>query len=151
MDEATHKFEEYAPPTAKKIALNIQLLMKKASSTAEELAEEAKVGGPIAAISRATTISKNFTVNQLAVIWYKINQNPTLHGVSKVAIPAATHWSEEYNNLIKGLRGKGYSLLCYVPLIPIEEMSKAYKRVEVAGAGKEEEATTSSGSESDKE
>lgn len=150
MDEATLKFQESAPPTAKKIALNVQLLVKKASSTVEELAEEAKVGGPFAAVSRAATISKNFTVNQLAVIWYKINQNPTLRGVSKAATPTATHWSEKYNNLIKGLRAK-YTVLCYVPLIPIEEMTKAYKRVEVAAAGKEEEASTSSGSESDKE
>lgn len=151
MDEATLKFQECAPPTAKKIVLNVQLLVKKATSTVEELAEEAKVGGPFAAVSRAATISQNFTVNQLAVIWYKINQNPTLHGVTKAVTPTARHWSEKYNNLIKGLRSKGYTVLCYVPLVPIEEMTTAYKRVELAGAGKEEEASTSSGSDSDKE
>lgn len=150
MEEASHKFEECAPPAAKKVALKVQLVVKQASKTVQELAEEAKVGGPVAAASRAGTISKNFAIDQLAVVWYKINQHPTLHGVSEIATPSATHWSEKYNNVVKGLRGKGYSLSYYAPLVPVEEMAKAYKRVEAA-ASKKEEASSSSGSESDKE
>ncbi|XP_042048732.1 REF/SRPP-like protein At1g67360 isoform X1 [Salvia splendens] len=150
VDEASHAFDERAPPVAKNVALKVHLIMKKASATVEELAEEAKVGGPLAAVSRASLISKTFAVNQLAVVWYKINQHPTLHGVTEVATPTATHYSEKYNKLVQGMRGKGYSLFCYAPLIPVEEMAKAYKRVE-ADAAKEEEVSSSSGSESDKE
>lgn len=151
MDEASHKFDERAPPTAKKATVTVHLMVKKASATVGELAEEAKVGGPLAAVSRASTISKNFAVNQLAVVWYKINQNPTLHGVTEVATPTATHWSEKYNGLVQGLRGKGYSLFYYTPLIPVEEMAKAYKQVEASAGKEEEEASCSSESESDKE
>lgn len=150
MDEASHKFDDRAPPMAKKAALTAHLLVKKASTTVEELADEAKVGGPLAVMSRASTISKNFVVNRLAVVWYKINQNPTLHGVSESAVPTATHWSEKYNGLVQDMRGKGYSLFYYAPCIPIEEMAKAYKQVETS-AGKEDEASCSSESESDKE
>ncbi|XP_057776962.1 REF/SRPP-like protein At1g67360 [Salvia miltiorrhiza] len=150
VDEASHKFDERAPATAKKVALKVHLIMKKASATVEELAEEAKVGGPLAAVCRASSISKTFAVNQVAVVWYKMNQHPTLHGVSELAAPTATHWSEKYNSLVEGMRGKGYSVFCYAPLIPVEEMAKAYKQVE-ASAGKEEDASCSSGSESDKE
>ncbi|XP_042053412.1 REF/SRPP-like protein At1g67360 [Salvia splendens] len=151
VDEASHTFDERAPPAAKNVALKVHLIMKKASATVEELAEEAKVGGPLAAVSRASSISKTFAVNQLAVVWYKINQHPSLHSVSEVAAPTATHYSEKYNNLVQGMRGKGYSLFCYAPLIPVEEMAKAYKRVEADAAKEEEEVSSSSDSGSDKE
>lgn len=150
MDEACEKFDECAPPTAKMVALKVHLVVNKASQTVQELAEEAKVGGPLAAVSRAGTISKNFAVNQFAVVWYKVNQHPTLRGVSEVTTHIAANWSEKYNNLVKGLRGKGYSLSYCAPLVPVEEMAKAYKRVEAAES-KKEDASTSSGSESDKE
>ncbi|KAL1565288.1 REF/SRPP-like protein [Salvia divinorum] len=151
VDEASHKFDEHAPPTAKNVALKVNVIMKKAAATVEELVEEAKVGGPLAAVSRSSSMSKTFAVNQLAVVWYKINQHSTLQRVVEVAVPTATLWSEKYNNLVQGMRGNGYSLFCYAPLIPVEEMAKAYKRVEVSAADKEEEASSSSTSESDKE
>ncbi|KAH6806958.1 hypothetical protein C2S51_028066 [Perilla frutescens var. frutescens] len=153
VDEASQKFDECAPPTAKKVALKVQLVVKKASEAVQVLAEEAKVGGPLAAVSRASTISKNFTVSQLAVVWYMINQHPTLHGLSEMATATATHLSGKYNNLVQGLRGKGYSVFYYALLIPLEEMAKAYKQVEAAADKKELDASnsSSSGSESDKE
>lgn len=88
-------------------------------------------------------------MSQLAVGWYKLNQHPSLHGASDVAVSMATYWSVKFNNLVKGSRAKGYSISNYVPLVPVEEMGKAYKEVEASAAGKKEEASSSS--ESDKE
>ncbi|XP_042064630.1 REF/SRPP-like protein At1g67360 [Salvia splendens] len=151
VDDASHKFDEHAPPVAKNVALKVHVIMKKASATVEELVEEAKVGGPMAAVYRSSSMSKTFAINQLAVVWYKINQHSSLQGVAEVAAPTATQWSEKYNSLVQGMRGEGHSLFCYAPLIPVEEMAKAYKRVEASAADKEEEASSSSTSESDKE
>lgn len=127
-----------------------QLLVKRASEAVEDLAEEAKVAGPLAALSRAGTISKHFAVTQLALVWYKVNDYPALHGVSEMTIPMAAHWSEKYNNLVNNMAVKGYNFVNYVPLVPIEELAKAYKQVEAA-AGKKTDGGSSSGSESDKE
>lgn len=92
-------------------------------------------------------------MSQLAVVWYKVNQHPSLQGVSGVAISTAAYWSEKFNNLVKGSRAKGYSISNYVPLLPVEEMGKAYKEVEASAAaeGKKQESSSSSESESDKE
>ncbi|KAK4413212.1 Meiosis-specific protein ASY1 [Sesamum alatum] len=148
VDEATHKFDERAPPAAKKVAFKVQLLAKKASEAVEDLAEEAKVAGPVAALTRAGTISKQFAVTQLALVWYKVNEYPALHGVSEMAIPTAAHWSEKYNHLVNNMAAKGYSFFNYVPLVPIEDLAKSYKQVEAA-AGKKTDGASSS--DSDKE
>ncbi|KAI3467706.1 hypothetical protein Pfo_024369 [Paulownia fortunei] len=150
VDEATHKINECAPLAAKNVVFKAQLVVKKASQAAQDLVEEAKVAGPLAAVSRASTISKHFAVSQLAVVWYKVNQHHALHGVSEMAIPTAAHWSEKYNNLVKNMAAKGYKFFNYVPLVPVEEMANAYKQVEAA-AGKKADTASSSESESDKE
>lgn len=150
MDEATYKFDECAPPAVKSAVYKAQLIVKKASQVVQDLAEEAKVDGPIAAVSHAGAICKHLAANQLALVWYKANQYSALHGVLEVVIPTATHWSEKYNNLVKDLTAKGYSLFSYVPLVPVEVMEKAYKQVEAA-ASKKADTSSSSESESDKE
>ncbi|PIN13998.1 hypothetical protein CDL12_13378 [Handroanthus impetiginosus] len=150
VDEATHKFNESAPPVAKNVAFKAQVIVKKASQVVQDLAEEAKVAGPLAVACHLGTMSKHFAVAQLAIVWYKINEHPTLHGVSKMAIPTAAHCSDKYNNLVKQMVAKGYSFFKYVPLVPSEEIAKAYKQVEAA-AGKKADTSSSSGSESDKE
>lgn len=146
VDEASYKLEECAPAAA----IKAQSIAKEACRLVQQLAEEAKVEGPMAAISHAGKISKDVAVSGLAVAWYKANQYPALHGVLQIAVPTATHWSEKYNSVVKDLAAKGYSVFCYAPLVPVEEMEKAYKQVEAA-ANKKTDASNSSGSDSDKE
>ncbi|KAH6818162.1 hypothetical protein C2S51_001765 [Perilla frutescens var. frutescens] len=150
VDEASYKFDECAPPAAKSALLKAQLIAKKASQVVQELVEEAKVDGPLAAVSHAGRISKHVAVSGVAVAWYKSNEYPALHGVLEIAVPTATHWSEKYNCVVQNLATKGYSVFSYVPLVPVEEMEKAYKQVEAA-ANKKTEANSSSESDSDKE
>ncbi|KAL3818692.1 hypothetical protein ACJIZ3_004597 [Penstemon smallii] len=152
VDEVTYKFDESAPPSVKRVVSKAKLVLKKASQVAQDLAEEAKVAGPIAVVSHVSTVSKHFAVSQLAIVWYKINKHPTLHGVSEMAITTAAHWSEKYNKLVKYMTSKGYSLFSYVPLVPVDEIVKAYKQVEAAVDKKTDDASSSSsGSESDNE
>lgn len=48
------------------------------------------------------------------------------------------------------MASKGNNLFSYVPLVPVDEMARAYKQVEAA-ANKKVDANSSSGSDSDKE
>ncbi|KAL2484431.1 REF/SRPP-like protein [Abeliophyllum distichum] len=150
VDEATYNFDKCAPPLAKKAVRKTQSIVNKASQVAQDLVKEAQVAGPRAAIFHAGTMSKHFAISQFAVVWYKVNQYPALHGVAKMAIPTAAHWSEKYNNLVKDKTAKGSTVFSYLPLVPIEEMVKAYKQVE-ASAGKNGDTSSSSSSDSDKE
>ncbi|KAL6529091.1 hypothetical protein OROHE_014835 [Orobanche hederae] len=150
VDEVTHKIDECAPPAAKNVILNVQIFFKKASQAAQGLADEVKVAGPLAVVIHASKISKHLAVNRLAVAWYKVNQHPALRGVTVTVVRTSAHWSQKYNKLITNLTAKGYYLFNYAPLVPVEEMAKAYKQVEAAAA-KKTDAASSSGSDSDKE
>ena len=146
--EASLKFEECAPAAAKSAALKVQSVAIEASRLVQELVEEAKVEGPITTISHAAKISKDVAVTGLAVAWYKANRFPALHGILEIAVPTATHWSEKYNSAVVDLAAKGYTVFCYAPLVPVEEMQKAYKKVEAAAIKK---TGSISSSDSDKE
>ncbi|KAL8550699.1 hypothetical protein ACS0TY_009198 [Phlomoides rotata] len=116
------------------------------------MVEKASEEGPVAAISHAGKISKEFTVSQLVKVFYKANQYSFVHGVVEVSIPTATHLLNKYNSLVKDLTGKGWcSVFSYVPLVPVEEMEKAYKQVEAAASKKKPAGSSQSGSDSDKE
>ncbi|CAI9761702.1 unnamed protein product [Fraxinus pennsylvanica] len=150
VDEATYKFDEWAPPLAKKAVSKTQSVVNKASQVAQDLLKEAQVAGPRAAIFHLGTISKHFAVSQLAVVWYKVHHYPALHGVAELAVPTAAHWSEKYNNLVKYMTAKGYTVFSYLPLVPVEEMAKAYKQVE-ASVDKKGDSSSSSENDSDEE
>lgn len=150
VDEATHKFNEYAPASAKRLVFKAKLALNQASKIAQDLADEAKVSGPLGAVSRAGTISKHIALTQLAFVWYKLNQYPALHGVSQMAFPTIAHWSEKYNKLVTDMTVKGYGVFNYVPLVPVEEITKAYKQAE-SGDVKKMDSGSSSDTGSDKE
>nr|GMD98032.1 REF/SRPP-like protein At1g67360 [Ipomoea batatas] len=148
VDEAIEKFDEHAPPMAKKLVSQAHIVVQKASHVAQDLIQEAKVAGPRAAIYHAGTMSKQFGVSQFAVLWFHINLSPALHSIAEIATPTAAHWSEKYNELVKAMKAKGYDIFYYVPLVPVEEISKAYKQVEAAAAKKDDDITPSSSTES---
>lgn len=151
VDEATYKFDECAPPAAKSVAYKVQSAVKKASQAAQDLAEEAKVDGPVAAINHAGTISKDFALTLVATAWYKANQYPAFRGVLKIAVPTAAHWSDKYNKLVEDMKAKGYSFFKYVPLVPVKEVAKAYNNRVAAAANEVAQKGSSSESGSDKE
>ncbi|XP_055810486.1 REF/SRPP-like protein At1g67360 [Solanum dulcamara] len=148
VDDGTAKFDEHAPPLAKKVVSKVQSLFQKASEVAQDLSKDIQVAGPRAAVYHAGELSKQFATSQVAVLWYHVNQCPPLHGIAQMAAPTAAHWSDKYNQLVADWKEKGYSIISYIPLIPVEEISLSYKHVESA-ATKKEGATNLSSSKSE--
>ncbi|KAM3303816.1 REF/SRPP-like protein [Capsicum chacoense] len=148
VDDGTAKFDELAPPLGKKVVSKAQSLFQKATEVAQDLFKDLQVAGPRAAIYHAGELSKQLATRQVAVFWYYANHCPPLHGIAQMAATTGAHWSEKYNQLVADLKKKGYSIVSYIPLIPVEEISKAYKQVESA-ATKKEGATNSSSSKSE--
>lgn len=148
MDDGAAKFDEHAPPLAKKVVSKAQSVFQKASEVAQNLFKEVQVAGPRAAINHAGALSKQLATSQVAVLWYHINHCAPLHGIAQMAAPTAAHWSEKYNQLVADLKKKGYIVVNYIPLIPVEEISKAYKQVESA-ADEKDDAPNSSSSKSE--
>lgn len=128
---------------AKKIVNKVQDVVKKASEVSQNLVQEALVSGPRVAICHAASLSKNFAVSQLAVVWYELNRCPPLHSVGEVAIPTVAYWSNKYNKFIAKMDARGYHIFSYFPSVPVEDVVKAYKHVEAAAAKKDDGVSSS--------
>jgi len=128
VDEATQKFDEHAPPVAKQLANQAKGLIQKVANEAGKVAGEAQSGGPRAAVVYVATESKHFVLINSVKLWNGLNHYPPFHAIAEMAVPTAAHWSEKYNHVIKAMTQKGYCFIGYLPLIPIDEIAKAFKQ-----------------------
>ncbi|KAF5726669.1 REF/SRPP-like protein [Tripterygium wilfordii] len=135
VDDATHKFDEHAPSLVKQVVGLAHSFVREASEKAQKLVSEARTGGPRAAFYYAATESRQFLLSQSVKTWAKLNNYPQVHSVTKIAVPTVAHWAEKYNNVVKALASKGYPIVGHIPLVPVEEMGKAFDQAE---AGNEE-------------
>lgn len=104
------------------------LVVHKGAEISQEMVEEVLVAGPLAAIYRFTTIFKNFVVGHLLLVLGKVSHFPVINLVSQKVIPTATKWSRKYNSFVTKLAARGYHFFSYFPLVPIEGISKAFKK-----------------------
>ncbi|XP_010556150.1 PREDICTED: REF/SRPP-like protein At1g67360 [Tarenaya hassleriana] len=155
VDEALDKFEKHAPPLAKQVVSQANILIHKASEKAHNFAKEAQTGGVKAAFNYAATEYKNFLVTNSVRAWTKLNQYGPIHSVTDKALPVAAHLSEKYNHLIRDMSQKGYPIVGYLPSVPVDDIVRTYRNEETApkkgdAAGDDVDATkSSSGSDSD--
>lgn len=111
-------------------------MVQKASEIAQNMVQEAKAGGPIAVVHCAATVYKQSIPIQLAKVWYGLNKIPPFHSVAQMALPVVANLSQKYNTVIAGMAAKGYTVFSHVPLVPIDEIAKAYnKQVEASSQG----------------
>lgn len=130
MDEATHKFDEHAPPLVKQVASQAKGWIQEVTHKAEKVVSEAQSGGAKAAAHYVATESKQFVLNGSVKLWGGLNHYPLFHAVAEMAVPTAAHWSEKYNHVVKDMAGKGCAVCGYLPLIPIDDIAKAFKQGE---------------------
>lgn len=140
MDDATKQFDENAPIFVKQVASQAKGLIQEATNKAEKVVSEAQSGGAKAAANYVATESKQIVLNGSVKLWTSLNHYTPFHAVAELAIPTAAHWSEKYNHVVKNLNGNGYAAFGYFPLIPIDDIAKAFKQGE-ANVGVDHETT----------
>lgn len=123
IDEITIKFEERASP----VAGQVHSIVNKATQTAQELLHQAQVGGPSAAARYAASEAKELVLTGTVVVWTKLDRIAPFHAM---AVPTAAHWSERYNRLVTNMSRRGYAVFCYLPLLPVDDIAKAFKQAE---------------------
>ncbi|KEH41843.1 REF/SRPP-like protein At1g67360 [Medicago truncatula] len=106
-------------------------LIQEATHEAEKVVNEAQSGGAKAAVNYVATKSKQIVLTSLVKIWSGLNHYPPFHAVAEMAVPTTARWSEKYNHVVKDITRKGYTVFGYLPLIPIDEIAKAFKQGEV--------------------
>ncbi|XP_074306701.1 uncharacterized protein LOC141641961 [Silene latifolia] len=137
VDAASAKFDEHAPPLVKQV-------VEKTTEVTKELVHHVQVGGPLEAARYAVKESQEAVLEQSVKIWSKLDQLPPFHTVAEVTVPTAAHFSEKYNKVISNLRGKGYTVFGYVPLVPIDEIAKAFKQAKAVNEGETRTAEVAS-------
>ncbi|KAL1289798.1 REF/SRPP-like protein At1g67360 [Arachis stenosperma] len=141
VDDATHKFGEHAPSFAKQGASKARSLIQSLAHEAGRFASEVQCGGPRAAIHYVTRESKDLVLINSVKLWKGLNHFPPFHALADVAVPTAAHCSDKYNHIVKHLSGKGYPLSGYLPLIPVDDIAKAFRQGgEASMNGGDEEA-----------
>ncbi|XP_027922073.1 REF/SRPP-like protein At1g67360 [Vigna unguiculata] len=128
VDEATHKFDEHAPSLVKQVASQANCLVQEMTNKAEKVVSEAQSGGARAAAQYVATESKKIVAFGSVKLWCGLNHYPPFHAVAEMAVPTAAHWSEKYNNVVKGMSKKGGGVFSYLPLIPTDDIAKAFKQ-----------------------
>lgn len=130
VDEAAIKFDERAPPYAKQAVSKAQTMVHKASEVAQTLVQEAQAGGPFAAAHYTGVLFMQFFWSVMVRFWFLTNQVPLLREVAQMAAPTMAHGSEKYNETVKDLSAKGYTFFSVFPHIPIDDLAKAFKKIE---------------------
>lgn len=138
VDEATDKFNKHAPPVAKYVACEVHHLILKTAEKARRLMNEAQTGGPHAALHYAATESKQVLLDQSVKVWIRLNKVQPLHVVVDMTVPTAARWSKKYNHVVMDIRQKGYPVIGYLPLVPTDEIAKAFKCCEAEKKGEVE-------------
>lgn len=137
VDEAVIQFNKHAPVVAKHIAIKAQYVMQSASQKAGELVQQVKAGGPRAGVYYVTKESKQIALTQSVLVWVALNQYPPVRKVASAAVPVAEIAAVKYNHVVNDMAHKGYTIFGYLPLVPVEDIAKEFKKAE---ADKKQEA-----------
>ncbi|XP_050896016.1 REF/SRPP-like protein At1g67360 [Lathyrus oleraceus] len=131
VDEATHKFNEHALTIVKKLSNKTKTLIQKVTYEAMKAVNVAQFEGPREFVEYVATESKNLLLINSMKLWDGLNKFPSLHAATKMVIPTSAHWSKKYNHVIKAMDEKVYKFVGDLPLIHIDDISKAFKQWKV--------------------
>jgi len=145
--EVSYKLDKDAPPMAKKVASTASVLIHKATEKTQGFVKEARTGGPKAAFVYAANEYKCLVVTCSVKVWAKLNQYKPIHAVGDKALPVVAHYSTVYNDLVTDMSQMGYPVVGYLPLVPVDDIVKAYAK-EDAAASKKGDAATADGNKS---
>ncbi|KAL0731181.1 hypothetical protein Bca4012_027275 [Brassica carinata] len=146
--EVTNKFDKHAPPVAKQVVSQASVLIQVTTEKAQSFVKEARTGGPKAAFNYAATEYKYFVVTNSVKVWAKLDQYKPIHAVGSKALPLAANLSGRYNDLVTDMTKRGYSVVGYLPLVPVDDNVKAYEKEEDAAEKKGDTTTATDGNKS---
>lgn len=91
------------------------------------MVQEVRVAGPRSAILYFATHCKNCVQGYMPILLGQVTRIPVINSVAKELIPTVTVWVGKYNNMVTKLGARGYHLFRYFPLVPMDDIAKAFK------------------------
>lgn len=140
--DVSSKFDKQAPPMAKKVVTHVHVFIYKATEKAQCFVKEVRTGGPKAGFKYAAVGYKYVVVTSSVKVWVKLNQYKPIHAVGEKALPVAAKLSGRYNDLVTDMSQMGYSVVGYLPLVPVDDIAKAYEKEYAAQKKGDTPATT---------
>lgn len=128
VDFATNKFDEHAPPMAKRLACQARSMVQKALGLTSSLASEAQTRGVTFAACSAITKSRECLTEQTVKAWWTLNRLTPFRMVAQVTVPRAAQLSEKYNDVVMSMSEKGYTASSYLPLVPLDKIAETFRK-----------------------
>eukprot|EP00262_Sarcandra_glabra_P014285 TRINITY_DN414_c0_g2_i1.p1 TRINITY_DN414_c0_g2~~TRINITY_DN414_c0_g2_i1.p1 ORF type:complete len:279 (-),score=12.24 TRINITY_DN414_c0_g2_i1:338-1090(-) len=141
VDESLGEVERYVPTAVKAASSQVFLVAQKAPEAARAVISEVQRVGVVdtatemvnAVYVKVEPVAKELydkyepVAERYAVsAWWTLNRLPLFPQVANIVVPTAAYWSEKYNQVVFYTVDKGYTVSMYLPLVPIERISKAF-------------------------
>jgi len=141
VDSSVNELGRHVPPLVKSASFQAFTAAQKAPEVARSVASEVQRVG---IVDTATDLAKTVytksepTAKQLYAKyepvaeyyavngWQKLNQLPVFPQVAQVVVPTAAYWADKYNQTVTSTAKNGYTVSYYLPLVPIEKISKVF-------------------------
>ncbi|KAK5776430.1 hypothetical protein PVK06_044389 [Gossypium arboreum] len=120
---------------------HVPFMVKQASSQARTVASEVQRVGVVdvaKSITRDIYTKYKLTAKEMydkyepvaeqyvVFAWRSLNRLPFFPQVAQVVLPTAAYWSEKYNQVVQHFGENGYVVAAYLPLIPINRITKVF-------------------------
>ncbi|KAG8390984.1 hypothetical protein BUALT_Bualt01G0140600 [Buddleja alternifolia] len=132
VEESVHNVQNRVPPSLKQVSSQA---FEKAPVAARSVMAEIKNGGvsrlaktvyakcePAAVdlYSKYEPVAEQYAVS----IWCSLNQLPLFPQVAQAVAPAASYYSDMYNQTVQRAAEKGYKVASHLPLLPTQKIVK---------------------------
>ncbi|KAL7083032.1 hypothetical protein ACP275_14G137800 [Erythranthe tilingii] len=126
VDESILELEYHVPVLLKQISLQAWTAARTAPKLARELVFEVQRAGFVD-ITKTAYIKYEPVAEQYAVTaWRSLNGVPLFAQLAQIMVPTAAYWAERYNQVVSYTAERGYTVSYYMPLVPIERISKTF-------------------------
>ncbi|KAG9154152.1 hypothetical protein Leryth_000633 [Lithospermum erythrorhizon] len=129
--ETIMELDHRMPTMIKRASYQLLLVVQKAPEVAREVVSEVEQAGLVDATSnivKRVYMSYEPAAEKYAVSsWSKLNELPLFPIVAHIVVPTAAYWAEKYNQVVATIVERGYTVSCYLPLIPIDKIAKAFE------------------------
>lgn len=137
--------ERHLPNLVKQASCQAFSAAQKAPEVARAVASEVQRSGVVDTASNlAKTVYVKYeptakelytkyepVAEQFAVsAWRGLNQLPLFPQVAGIVVPTAGYWTEKYNETVRSMADRGYTVATYLPVVPIEKIAKVFEEAE---------------------
>ncbi|XP_031491175.1 stress-related protein-like [Nymphaea colorata] len=127
VDETVTKLNVFVPPPVKQVSSEAYGAAQKVPQVAKSFVSKAHQDGVVVASKSFYTEYEPAAVEYMVKVYHALYSLPLFPHLAEVVIPTAAHWSEKYNRTVVHMTASHYPFCSYLPLVPIEKISKTFE------------------------